>query len=339
MLPSLYQTVTAAIDQVLATQEPVGAVVGVAEDGRLIYIQAFGTRNIAKHTPVNDDTRFEIASITKQFTAAAILQLQEAGKLSIDDRLSTFFPAFPHANEITLRELLNQTSGLPDYIAALPSDEPSTPGSLSVVASYEAGPLHFTPGTAWEYSNTNYYVLGKVIEHISKESFETYVRQHLFAPAGMTHSAFLDDEPSLHDVAVGYWKGENGNLAVQPAPRASDSWSGGAGSIVSTVADLMSWNDALSSGKIVSNADYALMSTPLTLPNHHNDRYGMGLGIDVFDGQLRISHPGTMLGELAEDAVFPDARIDIIVFENSAWGNPEAVEDAVFQAMFPNSDT
>jgi D-alanyl-D-alanine carboxypeptidase len=168
-------SVTAAVDKVLDVQKPVGAAVGIVKDGKLVYEKYYGLRNLAKNEPVDRNTEFNIGSVTKQFTASAILQLQERGKLSIDDKLSNYFPSFPHAREITLRQMLNQTTGLEDYLEGkkAPSvDALSHGGDLSAVAAAVDVPLHFQPGTKWEYSNTNYYVLGKVIEKVSGQSYE-----------------------------------------------------------------------------------------------------------------------------------------------------------------------
>jgi D-alanyl-D-alanine carboxypeptidase len=335
--PPISAAVSQALDKIIGAQQPVGAAVGVVRDGQLIYVKTYGLRDIAKNEPVNENTRFEIGSVTKQFTAAAILQLQEAGKLSIDDKLAKYFPDFPHANEVTLRQLLNQVSGLEDYLHHLPSEKISTAGSLEAVAALVNAPLRFTPGTRWEYSNTNYYVLGKVVEKVSGESWEAYVREHLFATAGMTHSAFVSDEPTLDNHAIGYWKGFNDALALQAAPAINEEWAGGAGAIVSTIADMAAWDNALTSGKIVSADDYALMSTPPTLPGGHPDTYGMGLGSDPLDGHKRIWHNGGSLGSFTMNATYPDDHLDIIVFENSTAGDPGAVEAAVLEAIFPDA--
>jgi D-alanyl-D-alanine carboxypeptidase len=336
--PPFDAAVTAAVDKLFAAQKPPGGAVGVVKDGQLVYIKTYGLRNIAKNEPVDENTLFEIGSVTKQFTAAAILQLQEAGKLSIDDKLAKYFPTFPHATEITLRQMLNQVSGLEDYLLKVPPDQLSAPGGLDAVAALVKGPLHFTPGTKWEYSNTNYYVLGNVVEKVSGQSWDDYVREHLFAPAGMTHSAFINDEPNLDDYAVGYWKGLNGKSALQPAPLIKEGWAGGAGAILSTVGDMAAWDTALTSGKIVSAADYALMSTPPTLPNGAPDTYGMGLGDDPLDGHKRIWHSGGSLGSVTMNAIYPNDHIDIISFVNStAAVAPGAVESAVLEAIFPDA--
>ncbi len=330
--------VTAAVDRVLDAQKPVGAAVGVVKDGRLVYTKFYGLRNVAKNEPVDENTAFNIGSVTKQVTAAAVLQLQEQKKLSIDDKLYKYLPSFPHAREITLRQLLNQVTGLQDYLTSKSAlKQLSTPGGLSAVASCANVPLQFKPGTQWDYSNTNYYVLGKVVEKVSGQSYEAYVRQHIFARAGMTHSGFMSDEPTLDDFAIGYWKGLNGDGSLQPAPEIQEGWAGGAGAIVSTIADMAAWDTALTSGKIVSPADYALMSTPPKLPGSARTTYGMGLGVDPVDGHRRIWHNGGSLGSFTMNAMYPDDHLDIIVFENSTSGEPGAIETAALEAIFPDA--
>ncbi len=219
---------------------PAGAAVGVVRNGQLTYVKGFGMRDIAARKPVGAQTQFEIGSVTKQFTAAAILQLKERQKLALDDVLAKYMASFPHAREVTLRQLLNQVSGLPDYFGIKGSETlfSTTPGSLEKVAAYAKRPLHFKPGTQWQYSNTNYYVMGRVIEIVSRQSYDAYVREHLFAPAGMSHSDFVSNESKLRDFATPYWRGPDAKGPERPAPPILESWAGGAGAIVSTIGDL-----------------------------------------------------------------------------------------------------
>jgi CubicO group peptidase (beta-lactamase class C family) len=330
--------ITEAVDRELQELPSTGAAVGVARNGRIVYVKAFGFRNVAARQKVDAQTAFEIGSVTKQFTAAAILQLAEAGRLSLDDTLAKYVPSFPHADELTLRRLLNQVSGLPDYTHSkdfVTKVSSATDGSLEKVAHLVAGPLDFAPGTRWEYSNTNYYVLGQVVALVSGQSYEEYVRRHLFGAAGMKHSAFIDDESKLGDVATGYWEGDDGKGRRRAVAPLRASWAGGAGSIVSTVSDLVAWDTALANGKIVSRADYVLMSSPATLKNGRKTSYGMGLGLGALYGHRRVWHNGGTNGSLTMDATYPDDRLDIVVFENDLGGDPEQMESAVLGAMFP----
>ncbi|MGA8839034.1 MAG: serine hydrolase domain-containing protein [Candidatus Aquilonibacter sp.] len=336
-------TSTAAIDAAIAKQvteqQVTGAAVGVYQDGALLVLKTYGLRDVAKNLPVDADTRFEIGSVTKQFTAAAILQLQEQGKLSIDDPLAKYLPTFPHANEITLRQLLNQVSGLPNYTSLpdIATAMATIPDATGKIVAYVNKPLNFTPGTKWEYSNTNYWVLGKVVSRVSGMSYEDYVREHIFKPAGMTHSGFVSDESGLDDFAIPYWQGPKNDGPTQPAPTMLESWPSAAGAIVSTVGDLAAWDIALASGNVISRDSFALMSSPGRLAGGKFTGYGMGLEVGSHDGHARIAHGGGTPGSLTMNATYPDDRLDIVVLENSLRGQPGAIESAVLETMYPDA--
>jgi CubicO group peptidase (beta-lactamase class C family) len=336
-------TSTAAIDTAItkqvAEQQVTGAAVGVYQNGTLVSLKTYGLRDVAKKLPVDAGTRFEIGSVTKQFTAAAILQLQAQGKLSIDDPLAKYLPSFPHAKEITLRQLLNQISGLPNY-TSMPDIQTlmsTIPDATDKVVAYLNKPLNFTPGTKWQYSNTNYWVLGKVVAHVSGVSWEDYIREHIFKPAGMTHSGFMSDESNFDDFAIPYWQGPKSDGPTVAAPAIRESWAGGAGAIVSTVGDLAAWNAALANGTIVSHDDFVLMSSPGHLANGKATDYGMGLAPDTHEGHARVGHNGGTNGSLSEDATYPNDHLDIIILENDVRGAPEAVETAVLETIYPDA--
>ncbi len=319
------------------SQHAPGGAVAVVRNGRIIYAKGFGLRNIASDTPVDANTRFEIGSVTKQFTAAAILQLKEERKLALDDSLAKYIPMFPHAREITLRQLLNQVTGLPNYtdvnhflsIAKQPGTFEKIEGLVA------AQPLHFKPGTKWEYSNTNYVALGRVIEVISGQSYEEYIRTHLFEPAGMTRSATLADEGSFNDFATPYWRGMTNGEKLAPAQRLFDAWAPAAGDIISTVGDLAKWDIALESGKIVSPSDFALMTTSGKLASGASDGYGFGLQIDTVDGRERVWHNGGTFGSSSSNVTFPQDGVDVIVLENEDGAATAALATKIYETMFP----
>ena len=311
-----------------------GATIAIVEDGAVVYARGFGDRDVTGSLPADVATHYEIGSITKQFTAAAILQLKEAGKIDLDAPLARYLPNAPHARSITIRELLTHTSGLPDYI-----DGPDVEALASSPATYDQliarvsdKPLQFKPGTGWAYSSTNYLLLGRVVEVVSAESWESYVRAHLFAAAGLTETATIAQEPQLPDMARGY-AGDNGK-PVASAPLA-ESWAGPAGGIVSTVGDLAKWGSALASGRIISAADYQLMITPAQLPGGTNTEYGFGMDVDTFAGQPRIWHNGNTFGFDASDQLFPDRHVRIVVLTNSEHGNSDLIAASIYDDLFP----
>jgi D-alanyl-D-alanine carboxypeptidase len=334
--PELSQRIDADVHKVLARTQVPGAAVEVVEHGRVVYQKAYGLRDLARRLPARVDTHYEIGSITKQFTAAAIVQLQEAGKLDIDAKLSTYLPDAPHAGEVTLRQLLTHTSGLPEYL-----DGPNIEQEAGQAASFDqlmariAGkPLDFAPGSRWAYDNTGYILLGRVIEVVSHESYDHYLHAHLLGPAGMTHTFTVADEARLPDMAVGYRRVDG---KVEPAPTISASFGWSAGYLVSTLDDLERWNQALTSGRIVSPKGYALMTTTTVTPRG-DEEYGFGLFVDSFEGQPRIGHTGGSFGFTTANEYFPRQDVRIIAFTNEA-DTPEPGEvltTAVFDDLFPD---
>lgn len=313
-----------------------GATIAIAEHGHIIYSHGYGLRDREHRLPAMVDTYYEIGSITKQFTAAAILQLQEAGKLRLDDKLAIYLPHAPHANEITLRQLLSHTSGIPEYLDAVEAAKViGKPATFDQLVAYIAGkPLDFEPGSHWSYSNTGYILAGRVIEIVSHESYQHYVQTHLLDPAGMTHTFTVADEAQLPDMAVGY---DREHYKIERAPTISASVGWAAGFLVSTVDDLEKWDGALRHGKIVTPADYRLMSTSVNTTAQGNAGYGLGLFVGSVDEQPRVGHTGGSLGFTTANEYFPQQDTQIIAFTNFA-GNPEPGEmitTAIFEDLYP----
>lgn len=333
------QQVTAAIKQQLAATQANGAAVAILRHHNLVYSKGFGLADAAAQRPVDAETRFEIGSDTKQFTAAGILQLKERGKLALDDRLSKYAPDFPHAAEVTLRELLNQTTGLPDYLLTnhfIGAIAP-TRASYARIVQLCGGSLHFVPGSRWEYSNTNYIALGRVIENVSGETYEGYIRKHLFEPAGMIHSATIADEATLTNLSHGYWRGMRNAGTLSPAP-AIGNWAWSAGCIVSTVGDLAKWDLALESGKIISAQDFAVMTSPATLADGTVDDYGFGWWIENISGHRVIDHDGDTYGFSASNYIFEDDDLTVIVLENEGNDAAAKVVRKIVAVLYPSTN-
>ena len=334
--PQTANKIDADVATILQRTGAPAATVEVVQHGSVLYTHAYGFADREKRTPATVDTYYEIGSITKQFTAAAILQLQEAGKLHLDDKLSAYLPDAPHASEVTLRQLLGQVSGMPEYLYALDAAGAlSKPASFDQLMSYIAGkPLDFTPGSRWAYCNTNYILAGRVIEVVSHESYQHYVQTHLLDPTGMKHTYTTADESRLPGMALGY-ASDQGKVGPGRVIDATVGWS--AGFLVSTVADLEKWNEALRGGHIVTPADYALMSTSGKTTAGEDTGYGLGLFVDSIDDQPRVGHTGGSYGFTTANEYFPRQDVQIIAFTNLA-DDPEAgerVANAVFEALYP----
>lgn len=334
--PSLAKHIDADVQAVLQHTDTPGATIAVIEDGNFVYRHAYGLRNQEQRLPVTVDTWFEIGSITKQFTAAAILQLQEAGKLHIDDTLATYLPDAPHAKEITLRQMLSHTSGLPEYLDGPDIEQVAVkPATLDqLLARIKGKPLDFASGSRWSYSNTGYILLGRVIEVVSHETYDHYVKVHLLDAAGMRRTYTVTDEAHLSPMAVGY-RHTDGKLERAPTIHASVGWA--AGDLVSTTDDLEKWNQALTDGKIISPSDYALMSTSVMTKDKGSADYGLGLFVDSVEDQPRVGHTGGSFGFTTANEYFPKQGLRIIAFTNNG-DNPEAGEmltTAIFEDIHP----
>ena len=333
--PSSSAIGAAAAAAVQAVHAP-GAQVVVVKDGTVLLDRGYGFANVAARVPVTAQTQFEVGSITKEFTAAAILQLKEAGKLSLTDRLGKYVPEYARGKNVTLEQLLWQVSGVPEYLATnhfrwISGHRPG--GVLQAIAMIKNKPLEFAPGSKWKYSNTNYMLLGAVVARVSHMPWRTYIRKNIYARAGMTHSAFIQDESTLPNMATGYNVTAKG--ALVKAPPLLGAWAGGAGAIVSTASDLAKWDAAFFSGKIVSMADVNLATTAHTLPSGKSTDYGFGWAVDRFEGQPHISHDGGTWGFLSENDYYPTLHECVIAFANSDMAPPDMIAAAAFNALNP----
>lgn len=327
------------VKDVLRRFDVPGAAVMVLQKGQVSFVEAFGSLDMERRRPVRPDSFFEIGSITKQFTAASILQLQEAGKLQIDRPLSDYLPDAPHAKEVTLRELLTHTSGLHDYLDGrqehidLLASRPISYRDL--IARVAPLPLDFPPGSQWSYSNTGYLLLGKIIETVSAETYKNYLQHHILDPLHMTDTHTVADEDRLSNMAIGY-RHIGGRL--ERAPVIEASWSGAAGLLVTPLGDLAKWDAALRGGKVVSPASYLQMTTPFMTTKAGSSDYGFGLFLNPVYGEKRIGHTGGTNGSTTADEYFPVQDVRIIAFTNLGDSTPEAGEtitNLVFADLYP----
>lgn len=317
-----------------------GATILVVNGDRVVYSRAFGYSDLEEHRRAATDSHYEIGSITKQLTAAAIVQLSEAGKLQLDATVATYIPTAPHASEITLRQLLTQMSGLPDYLDGPDIDEAEKkPATFEALMARIAGkPLAFAPGSSWAYSNTNYIILGKIIEVVSGARYDDYIARHFLKPLGMSETFTIGDEPHIPNMAMGYQRVDGHMEPVLGAIGQSFAWA--AGDLVSTAGDVKKWSDALQAGRVVSPENYALMTTAQRTTKGEDKGYGFGLFVDSVDGQARIGHTGGDPGFTAADEYFPGQDVRIIALTNDGDdnGHPEAGEmltNVVFEDLFP----
>ena len=284
----------------------------VARDGKPVFRQAYGLANREWDAPNTLDTHFRIGSLTKQFTSAAILQLAERGKLSLDDRIRKFVPSAPAAwDRVTLRDLLGHTSGiinytaLPDYYAKLSRIETSP---LDIVHMVANEPLLFEPGARVEYSNTGYVLLGMAIEAASGQPYARYLAANILDPLGLKQTSYDDVTLVLPHRATGYRFGQQ---HWRNAPPMSSSIAYAAGGLYSTVDDLLAWDQALFSGRVISQRSLADMT------DDHGRGYALGWYVGKAHDRRLISHGGAVSGFLSILDHFPDDHLTVIVLANN----------------------
>ncbi len=291
----------------------------VARDGTIVLSKGYGFANLEWEVPNSPTTKFRLGSITKQFTAACILMLEERGKLKIDDPVKKYMPDAPAAwDKVTLFNLLTHTSGIPSF-TGFPdygSTEaiPTTPEKL--VARFRDKPLEFQPGEKWNYSNSGYVLLGYLIEKISQQNYSQFVQENIFNPLGMKDSGYDSNSAVILHRASGYTPGPKG---VMNTGFIDMSIPFSAGALYSTTEDLLRWERGLMGGKLLSPASLQKMTTPFK-----ND-YAFGLAVRTVNGHKLIEHGGGIEGFNTELAYYPDDRLTVVVLANLNGQAPEEI--------------
>lgn len=304
------------------TGETPGAAVLVAQNGKIIYQKGFGFANLEHRVPITTETKFRIGSITKQFTASAILKLQEAGLLSVQDPLMKFMPDYPRGNEVTIHHLLTHTSGIHSYTSKPDFMQTVTvevkPESL--ITSFKNDKYDFDPGTQWRYNNSGYFLLGHLVAKLTNESYASYLKKTFFEPLNMKDTGVHRWSDILAHEATGYSYLDG---KFQKAQNWDMSRAGGAGALYSTVTDLYRWNEAVFNGKVLSEKNLAAAFTPVTLkdgskPQTAGDGYGYGWSISDFRGTKEIAHGGGLHGFVTSLARYPEHNMTVSVLTNCA---------------------
>lgn len=295
---------------------------------------AHGLANVDAWRAPTATTIYEMGSITKQFTAAAIMKLVDQGRAKLDDDLSKFVPQFPlQGRKVSIRQLLNHTSGIHSYTsspgwAKTWNDELSPDAIVKFVA---ADTFDFAPGTAYRYNNTGYVLLGMVIEKASGQTYANYLDAQFFKPFGLRQTSYCPSKTSDPAFALGYSKGPSGTVRAQFMDL-SHPFS--AGALCSTVGDFVKWQRALDGGKVVSPASYALMSTADSLNSGRKINYGFGLVPGVFNGHKTISHTGGIPGFATAATYVPDDSLSIVVYTNFDSESPQTLVQNLLRVAY-----
>ncbi|MEL7044726.1 MAG: serine hydrolase domain-containing protein [Pseudomonadota bacterium] len=300
-----------------------GAAVLVIRHGEKVLERGYGMANLESGSRIDAATNFRLASISKQFTATAIMLLVEDGLLSLDTELRNVYPEFnSYADGITIRHILQHQSGLPDYESLVPegaTEQVRDDDVLAMMANAEDA--YFAPGTEYRYSNSGYAVLAMIVEKLSGTSFSTFLNDRIFSPLQMRHSvAFVASEHTVHNRALGYKLGEEG---IEDADQSLYSAVLGDGGVYSSLNDLYRWDQSLYTDRILPDAVRQQMLTPSL------ETYGLGWRIDRYRGHLRYHHSGSTSGFRNFMQQFPERQLTVIVLTNRAEPDVKALAEKV----------
>jgi CubicO group peptidase (beta-lactamase class C family) len=314
--PDLQQKIDKLATDTLTKTGVPSASVAIVKNGQIAYVKAYGDARLDPKTPATPEMRYSIGSISKQFTATAILLLQEQGKLSLDDKVAKFIPNLTRANEVTIRQLLSHTSGYQDY---WPQDyvmpmmlQPVT--AQKILDGWARIPLDFEPGTKWQYSNTNYVIAGVIVEKASGMSLLQFLSQKVFTPLGMKSVMNIDQEKLGETDPTGYLRYALGPL--RPAPKEGKGWLFAAGELAMPAQDLAKWDISIIDQKVLKPSSYRELGTDTLLKNGLSTHYGLGVDVNSQAGHRALSHGGEVSGFTAQNVVFPDEKVAVVVLTN-----------------------
>jgi CubicO group peptidase (beta-lactamase class C family) len=314
LTPTEASQIDQLVTKTLAGTGVPSAEIAIVRDGKLVFNKAYGKAN--EGLPANPDLPYQIASNSKQFTAMALLLLEDEGKLSLDDHVSKYIPGVTEGDKITIRELLSHTSGLQDFwpqdYSFIDMEQPTTP--QHIVDKWAKKPLDYQPGTRWQYSNTGYVVAGMIAEKVSGEPLLTYLHRKIFDPLGMA-SVKDQDDTNTPAFPAGYHRNALGPVRIAKQP--GRGWLYAAGELSMTAADLAKWDIARMNRSLIPASDWIEQETPVLRTDGRTNGYGLGVVNHYADERHVIDHGGEAVGFLTANAVYPDTKDAIVVFTNS----------------------
>jgi len=314
-----------------------GCVVGIVKDNALIYAKGYGLANVEDNIPNTPQSVYYICSLAKQFTGYAIVLLARQGKLKLEDDIRLYLPWLPdYSHKITIRNLLNHTSGIRDEadmanISGLP------PGGMlnqqmAVNIIKRQQTLNFVPGEKYAYSNSNYVLLAEIVKNVSGESFPFFVAQNIFSPLGMTHSGFMDDSRKIIKARAASYHRINGNY--ENAYAYANVL--GAGSLFSTVDDMARWAINFYLPRAGDSQDIAQLTQKGKLNDGEVNDYALGISVDSSRGWVMYSHNGSLAGYVTHIRVYPDLKMGFIIFSNTGDGRVFSTAGALAALFIPD---
>ncbi len=328
----------AAEDVLKRTQVP-SASIAVVKDGRIVYLAAYGRARLQPEMAANGGARYGIGSITKQFTATAILMLAQEGKLSLDDPVGKYVPNLTSGDRITIRQVLSHTAGYRDF---WPQDyvmeemlHPASPDHI--LDKWARTPLDFQPGEQWQYSNTGYIIAALIVEKVSGQRYMDFVRDRMFVPLKMATATETDTGPLGPADARGYTRFALGPL--HPAPKEGAGWLFGMGGLAMTPRDLALWDIGQLDHSLLKPDSLRTQFTEIRLNDGKGSGYGLGVYVKTFGTRREIEHSGEISGFLSENRVYPDDRAAIVVLTSADFGGAQnAIADRIESVLFPDAD-
>jgi D-alanyl-D-alanine carboxypeptidase len=330
---ALVATVDSLARNYVSDAPSAGLTIAVVRRGDTLLLRGYGERDRERHLAADPATVYRVGSITKQFTAAAVMRLVERGTVKLEDPITRYLPQFPQWKNVTVRELMNHTSGIPSYTSRPEwrkhTSEDLTPGAL--VAFVEKDTFDFAPGTKWSYDDTGYILLGMLLEQVTKQPYAALVDRQFFKPLGMRTAAYCPTTPTDTRYAVGYSQ-KDGEFRQSEFLHLSQPYS--AGALCMSVPDFLRWQHALMSGKVVSAKSLALMTGPETLSTGKPTGYGMGLAPGKVGTHATVQHGGSINGFSTQQFWFPADSLSIVTFVNTEGANPDWLVNNVAAALF-----
>jgi D-alanyl-D-alanine carboxypeptidase len=332
--------IDAAAQQVLSATGVPSASIAIVKGGRIVYLQAYGDAHLEPRVSAKPGMRYSIGSISKQFTASAILMLAEQGKLSLDDPVARFVPDLTRAKDVTIRQVLSHTSGYQDY---WPQDyvppfmmKPIT--ADKILDLWARKPLDFEPGTEWQYSNTGYVIAGLIVERASGTRLLEFLSKQIFEPLSMKSVMNIDQERLTETDATGYTRYGLGPLRI--APKEGKGWLFAAGELAMPAEDLAKWDISVMNQALMKPSSYRELETSIVLKNGIATNYGLGIGVRREFSRRTLEHGGEVSGFTSSNLVFPDDHAAVVVLTNEdAVDASEQIAQKITPLLFPQEDT
>jgi CubicO group peptidase (beta-lactamase class C family) len=314
--PATKTRVDRTATQVLETTGVPSASIAIVKDSKVVYTHAYGKARLSPELLATPDMRYSIGSVSKQFTAAAILLLAEDGKLYLDDAVGKYIPGLTRGNDITIRQILSHTSGYQDYYAEDYTMTPMRSATTAqfIIDTWAKKPLDFEPGTQWQYSNTNFVIAGRIVEVITGHPLMDFITTRIFHPLGMKSVWNSDEEKLTSTDALGYAR--NALAPLRPSIPDGHGWMYAAGELAMTAHDLALWDISLMNRSLLKPESYNQMFTEVKLKDGKGTHYGLGVEVIDRGGHLSIEHSGEVSGFVSDNVVLVNDHIAIVALTN-----------------------